>query len=212
MTEVQNEIPTLTVNASKLLEISKILQKEMRFSKSLNEELTSSEVEKLFSDGGASGVNWKVVMDVDAADIGDACVSNDGKRYSRKLEQFMKNGVSKETLEFGCAMLSLHTHAGDVYNDRADVQDYIAFTSKKSPEGVSGTTKTESEVRLSDSFLLNLRNVLEITDDGDLAKSVMINSDVLQDISSGRIKNELELRSVLRGTPNATRKQRFRVR
>lgn len=203
-----DNVPTIQINAAELFALAKILKKEIGLPDALSDELSTERISKLLGNMNVqSDVRWKVV---NASSVNPAPnVSQNGLSYGKRLNAFLASSDIDGAIDFGCTMLALQAHTGDAYDDQADATDYIAFVGKKSASDRSGNSLSEAGIQISDSFLQNLKNVLAITDDGDLAKAALLDEAALKDIASGHIRTELKLReAVQKSTSQSTRRSR----
>lgn len=199
-----SETGEVNVNASDILAIAKILQKECNSSRPLSSALTAKEIEKLLSEEDLiSDLRWNVKMDVDQAEIDAGLISKNGHRFCQKLEELLKTeGVSETTLKVAHALYSLQYHATDVYNDQAEVKDYITLISHREIPSKTDDDPSLDDLAISSSFMKNFENVLQVTLEPDLVKRALADPRALELIESGHIRTELKLRDLFKTTKN----------
>lgn len=195
--------PIVNVKASQLLAIAELLKGELNntsFPASHGDSLSPEAINKLFGECVDCEVNFYVMMDIETGIEKESLVAKDDPSVLREgLSDLLRVGEIEKAVDFGISMIQYAENAEQSYDIQADPADYIKSLPKNGAETSLEKEESESIEPNIDSFLVILDRVRGITDDLELVTEAMRNPDVLFAIERGFIRDELRLKTMLKG-------------
>lgn len=196
--------PIVDVKASQLLALAELIKAELKntnFPESHGDSLSPEAINKLFGDSDLDcKINFSVMMDIETG-LGSETLASKGDppTFQGSLSEMLRAGEIEKAVDYGISMIQYGENGERSYDIQADPADYIKSLPKNDVETSLEKADSEATEPHTDSFLVILDRVRGVTEDAELMAEVMRNPEVLFAIERGFIRDELRLKTMLKG-------------